>query len=90
MIAAPRLVRRHHVEGDCVHRQAVEDRRQRAVVLTPRGQALLRVVDRARADQFLRAVRPLPPGERALIAMGVAALATDAISRRGRLIRGSS
>jgi hypothetical protein len=45
------------------------------------------MVDRARADQFLTAVRPLPTGERALIAMGVAALATHAISRRGRLIR---
>ena len=55
--------------------------------LTPRGQALLRVVDRARADQFLAAVRPLPTAERALVAMGVAALATHAITRRGRLIR---
>jgi len=32
-------------------------------------------------------VRPLPPAERALIAMGVAALAKGAISRRGRLIK---
>ena len=47
----------------------------------------LRLVDRARADQFLSAVRPMPPAERALIAMGVAALATHAISRRGRLIK---
>ena len=45
------------------------------------------VVDRARADQFLSALRPMPPAERALIAMGVAALATHAISRRGRLIK---
>jgi hypothetical protein len=45
------------------------------------------VVDRARADQFLSAVRPMPTAERALIAMGVAALATHAISRRGRLIK---
>jgi hypothetical protein len=29
----------------------------------------------------------MPTAERALIAMGVAALATHAISRRGRLIR---
>ena len=56
-------------------------------MLTPRGAALLRVVDRARADQFLSAVRPMPTAERALIAMGVAALATHAISRRGRLIK---
>jgi DNA-binding MarR family transcriptional regulator len=77
------LVRRRLVE----RQPDVEDRRQRALRLTPRGQALLRVVDRARADQFLSAVRPMPSGERALIAMGVAALATHAISRRGRLIR---
>jgi DNA-binding MarR family transcriptional regulator len=79
------LVRRRLVE----RRLETEDRRQRTVWLTLRGQALLRVVDRARADQFLTAVRPMPTAERALIAMGVAALATHAISRRGRLIRGS-
>lgn len=65
-----------------------DDRRQRLIALTQRGHALLRVVDRARADQFLTAVRPLPTAERALVAMGVASLATHAISRRGRLIRG--
>jgi len=79
------LVRRRLVE----RRLETEDRRQRTLWLTQRGQALLRVVDRARAAQFLAAVRPLPTAERALIAMGVAALATHAISRRGRLIRGS-
>jgi DNA-binding MarR family transcriptional regulator len=79
------LVRRRLVE----RRPETEDRRQRTLWLTQRGQALLRVVDRARADQFLTAVRPMPTAERALIAMGVAALATHAISRRGRLIRGS-
>lgn len=68
-------------------REEPEDRRQRTLVLTQRGQALLRQVDRARADQFLTAVRPMPTAERALVAMGVAALATHAISRRGRLIR---
>lgn len=77
------LVRRRLVE----RRREDEDARQRTVWLTPRGRALLRVVDRARAEQFLGAVRPLPGGERALIAMGVAALATGAISRRGRLVR---
>jgi DNA-binding MarR family transcriptional regulator len=80
------LVRRRLVE----RRLETEDRRQRTLWLTLRGQALLRVVDRARAAQFLSAVRPLPTGERALVAMGVAALATHAISRRGRLIRGST
>ena len=79
------LVRRRLVE----RRAETEDRRQRTLWLTQRGQAILRVVDRARADQFLTAVRPMPTAERALIAMGVAALATHAISRRGRLIRGS-
>ena len=77
------LVRRRLVE----RRQEAEDRRQRSLWLTQRGLALLRVVDRGRADQFLGAVRALPPPERKLIAMGVAALATGAISRRGRLIR---
>ena len=79
------LVRRRLVE----RRPETEDRRQRTLWLTQRGHAMLRVVDRARADQFLSAVRPLPTAERALVAMGVAALATHAISRRGRLIRGS-
>lgn len=78
------LVRRRLAE----RRSEADDKRMRTVWLTPRGQAMLRVVDRARADQFLSAVRPLPTPERALIAMGVAALATHAISRRGRLIRG--
>jgi DNA-binding MarR family transcriptional regulator len=78
------LVRRRLVE----RREEAEDRRQRTLYLTQRGRALLRVVDRARADQFLTAVRPLPTPERAIVAMGVAALATHAISRRGRLIRG--
>ncbi len=77
------LVRRRLVE----RRPETEDRRQRTLWLTQRGHALLRVVDRARADQFLSAVRPMPTAERALIAMGVAALATHVISRRGRLIR---
>ena len=77
------LVRRRLVE----RRSEAEDRRQKTLWLTQRGRALLRLVDRARADQFLSAVRPMPPAERALIAMGVAALATHAISRRGRLIR---
>lgn len=77
------LVRRRLVE----RQEEPEDRRQRTLRLTPRGHAILRVVDRARADQFLSAVRPLPSAERAIVAMGVAALATHAISRRGRLIR---
>jgi DNA-binding MarR family transcriptional regulator len=77
------LVGRRLVE----RRREEDDGRQRSVWLTPRGRAVLRMVDRARAEQFLSAVRPLPRGERALVAMGVAALATHAISRRGRLVR---
>jgi DNA-binding MarR family transcriptional regulator len=77
------LVRRRLVE----RKAEEEDRRQRTLRLTQRGHAVLRVVDRARADQFLSAVRPMPTPERAIVAMGVAALATHAISRRGRLIR---
>ncbi len=79
------LVRRRLTE----RRVEEADRRQRTVALTQRGRALLRTVDRARAEQFLRAVRALPPAERALIAMGVAALATHAISAHGRLVRHS-
>ncbi len=63
------------------------DRRQRTLALTPSGQALLAAVDHARADQFLAIVRPLPMAERALVAMGVAALASHAMTRRGSLIR---
>jgi DNA-binding MarR family transcriptional regulator len=67
--------------------EEVADRRQRTLEITAAGQGLLAQVDRARADQFLAIVRSLPASERALIAMGVAALASRAITRRGRLIR---
>ena len=74
------LVRRRLVE----RRVEAEDRRQRT--LAHRGGGLLRVVDRARrTSSCRRSGRCRPPS--ALIAMGVAALATHAISRRGRLIR---
>lgn len=77
------LERRRLVER---HEEAV-DRRQRTLEITPEGQALLAQIDGARAEQFLAVVRPLPAGERALIAMGVAALSSRAITRRGRLIK---
>jgi len=77
------LVERQLVE----RRQDVEDRRQRTVALTGRGQALLGMVDRARAQEFLSLVRPLPAAERAVVAMGVAALSTHAMTRRGHLIK---
>jgi len=63
------------------------DRRQRVLALTSAGATLLSSIDRARADQFLAVVRPLPMAERALVAMGVAALASHAMTRRGRLIK---
>jgi DNA-binding MarR family transcriptional regulator len=68
-------------------RAEIDDRRMRSVWLTERGRALLAVIDRSRADQFLAVVRPLPANERAIVAMGVAALATRAGSRRGRLLK---
>ncbi len=68
--------------------EEVADRRQRTLALTQRGAGLLATIDRARADQFLAIVRPLPMAERALVAMGVAALASRAMTRRGRLIKG--
>ena len=67
--------------------EEIADRRQRIVRLTPRGQDLLGIVDRARAEQFLAVVRSLPQAERTAVALGVAALAERAVDRRGRLIR---
>jgi DNA-binding MarR family transcriptional regulator len=80
------LVRRGFLERGV----EVADRRQRTLALTEAGAALLGAVDRARADEFLAVVRPLPEAERALVAMGVAALASHAITSRGRLIRASA
>jgi DNA-binding MarR family transcriptional regulator len=77
------LVQRQLIERS----QDIEDRRQRTLALTGRGQALLGLVDRARAQEFLSIVRPLPTAERAVVAMGVAALSTHAMTRRGRLIK---
>jgi DNA-binding MarR family transcriptional regulator len=77
------LVQRQLIERS----QDAEDRRLRTLTLTGRGQALLGIVDRARAQEFLSIVRPLPTAERALVGMGVAALSTHAMTRRGRLIK---
>ncbi len=77
------LVKRQLIERN----QDSEDRRLRTLTLTGRGQALLGIVDRARAQEFLSIVRPLPSAERAVVAMGVAALSTHAMTRRGRLIK---
>ena len=85
--ATSRVVR-ELVERDLLERVEEEtDRRQRMLRLTAEGAALVAQVDRARADEFLAVVRPLPPDERALVAMGVASLANRAMTPRGRLIK---
>jgi DNA-binding MarR family transcriptional regulator len=83
--AASRLVSGLVERGYLERREEVADRRQRNLALTAEGVALLGTVDRARADQFLAVVRPMPMAERALVAMGVAALASHAMTRRGGL-----
>ena len=85
--ATSRIVTELDRRGFVERAEEVADRRQRVLSLTPRGTALLSTIDRARAEQFLDVVRPLPLAERALVAMGVAALASHAITRRGRLIK---
>lgn len=85
--ATSRIVSALEARGLIAREEEVADRRQRTLRVTAEGTALLSSIDRARADQFLAVVRPLPAGERALIAMGVAALASRAITRRGRLIK---
>ena len=77
------LVQRGYVERSV----EVADRRQRVLQLTAAGVAMVSAVDRERADQFLAVVRPMPMAERALVAMGVAALANHAVTQRGRLRR---
>jgi DNA-binding MarR family transcriptional regulator len=77
------LVRRGYLKRS----EEVADRRQRVLALTPQGLALLSAVDHDRADQFLAVVRPMPMAERALVAMGVAALANHAVTERGGLRR---
>jgi DNA-binding MarR family transcriptional regulator len=85
--ATSRLVSALERRGLVERREEVADRRQRQLDITPAGRSLLASVDGARAEQFLSVVRPLPASERALVAMGVAALASRAITRRGRLIK---
>jgi DNA-binding MarR family transcriptional regulator len=80
------LVERGYLERS----EEVADRRQRVVSVTAEGAALLAMVDRARAEQFLAVVRPMPMAERALVAMGVAALASHAMTQRGGLRRGAT
>jgi DNA-binding MarR family transcriptional regulator len=85
--ATSRLVGQLERRGLVVRAEEVADRRQRVLGLTPAGQGLVSQIDRARAEDFLAIVRPLPAAERALVAMGVAALSSHALTRRGRLIK---
>jgi DNA-binding MarR family transcriptional regulator len=85
--ATSRLVSELVKHGYVERIEEVADRRQRVLVLTVEGAALLSGVDRARADQFLSVLRPMPMAERALVAMGVAALASHAVTERGGLRR---
>jgi len=86
--ATSRLVEGLVQRGYLERIEEVADRRQRVLTLTDEGQAMVASVDRDRADQFLAVVRPMPMAERALVAMGVAALANHAVTRRGGLRRG--
>ena len=85
--ATSRVVTALEGRGLVQRHEEVADRRQRTIEVTAAGDALIGLIDRARADQFLAVVRPLPTAERALVAMGVAALANRAVTRRGRLIK---
>lgn len=85
--ATSRLVGQLVTRGYLERSEEVVDRRQRVLSITPEGGAVLSAVDRARADQFLAVVRPMPMAERALVAMGVAALASHAVTQRGGLRR---
>jgi len=85
--ATSRLVTALEERGLVRRLEEVADRRQRTLEITASGRGLLAQIDGARAEQFLSVVRPLPPAERALVAMGVAALSSRAITRRGRLIK---
>jgi DNA-binding MarR family transcriptional regulator len=87
--ATSRIVSALEGRGLVLRHEEVADRRQRTIEVTAGGHALIGLIDRARADQFLAVVRPLPTAERALVAMGVAALAKHAVTRRGRLIKAS-
>jgi DNA-binding MarR family transcriptional regulator len=85
--ATSRLVASLEARGFLTRNEEEADRRQRTLEVTPEGKSVLAEIDTARAAQFLSVVRPLPPSERALVGMGVAALSTRAITRRGRLIK---
>jgi DNA-binding MarR family transcriptional regulator len=83
--ATSRLVSALERSGYVRRQEEVADRRQRVLEVTAEGRSLLARIDNARAEEFLAIVRLLPPSERALIAMGVAALSSRALTRRGGL-----
>jgi DNA-binding MarR family transcriptional regulator len=85
--ATSRLVSGLVERGYLERTEEVADRRERVLTLTAEGAAVVAAVDRDRADQFLAVVRPMPMAERALVAMGVAALANHAVTQRGGLRR---
>jgi DNA-binding MarR family transcriptional regulator len=85
--ATSRLVSSLETRGLVTRHEEVADRRQRTLEVTAEGRSLLARIDGARAEEFLSIVRPLPASERALVAMGVAALSSRALTRRGRLIK---
>ena len=85
--ATSRIISALERRGWVRRREEVADRRQRTLEVTADGKSLLARVDYARAEEFLAIVRPLPAAERELIALGVAALSTHAMTRRGRLIK---
>ncbi|MGH2407744.1 MAG: MarR family winged helix-turn-helix transcriptional regulator [Candidatus Limnocylindrales bacterium] len=85
--ATSRVVSTLVSRGFVARHEEVADRRQRTIEVTRLGHDLLALIDQARAEQFLAVIRPLPQAERALVAMGVAALASHAVTRRGRLIK---
>jgi len=85
--ATSRIISALERRGWVRRREEVADRRQRTLEVTTDGKSLLARVDGARAEEFLSIVRPLPSAERAIVAMGVAALSTHALTRRGRLIK---
>ena len=68
--AASRIASGLERRGLLRRNEEVADRRQRLLTLTPQGGALLAVFDRARADQFLAVVRPLPMADRAMLGHG--------------------
>jgi DNA-binding MarR family transcriptional regulator len=85
--ATSRIVASLEQRGLLRRHEEVADRRQRTLEVTTEGKQILGKIDGARAEEFVSIVRLLPPGERALIAMGVAALSQRAMNRRGRLIK---